>query len=39
MRSRFRIHDKTAARAAFTTALQLDPKLKRAADALAKLDS
>jgi tetratricopeptide (TPR) repeat protein len=34
-----KLNEKTAARAAFTTALQLDPKLKRAADALAKLDS
>jgi tetratricopeptide (TPR) repeat protein len=34
-----KLSDKTAARAAFTAALQLDPKLKRAADALAKLDS
>ncbi len=34
-----KLNDKIAARAAFTTALQLDPKLKRAADALAKLDS
>ena len=32
-------NDKSAARAAFTSALQLDPQLKRAADALAKLDS
>jgi len=34
-----KLNDKTAARAAFTSALQLDPQLKRAADALAKLDS
>jgi tetratricopeptide (TPR) repeat protein len=34
-----KLNDKTAARDAFTTALQLDPKLKRAADALAKLES
>ena len=31
--------EKTAARAAFEEALKLDPSLKRAADALAKLDS
>jgi len=34
-----KLNDKTAARAAFTHALQLDPQLKRAADALAKLDT
>ena len=34
-----KLNDKSSARAAFTYALQLDPQLKRAADALAKLDS
>ena len=34
-----KLNDKTAARAAFTHALQLDPQLKRAADALANLDT
>jgi tetratricopeptide (TPR) repeat protein len=34
-----KLNDKSSARTAFTCALQLDPQLKRAADALAKLDS